>query len=103
MNEFEIVIKPGQINFAPETLAEEVIQNVITLCNTLKYSVPMDRALGVEAVFLDEAVNRARAKFTQEVIIAVRKFEPRADVTRVEFAGDSDGKIYPHVWLRITG
>ena len=100
-SEFEIWIRPQEINFAPETLAEEVIQNVITLCSTAKYSVPMDRELGVEAVFVDEPVNRARAKFTHEVIMAVRKFEPRAEITHIEFAGDLDGKVYPRIKLRI--
>lgn len=100
-SEYEIWIRPEAINFAPETLAEEVLQNVITLCTTAKFSVPMDREVGVEALFVDEPVNRARAKFTHEVIRAVRKFEPRAEITRVTFDGDMDGKVYPRVRVRI--
>ena len=101
MNELTVWIKPRDVDFAPSTLAEEVLQNVITLCSTVKYSVPMDRDVGVEAVFVDEPVNRARAKYTQEVIMAVRKYEPRAEVKRVEFTGDGDGKVYPRVTVRL--
>lgn len=100
-SEFELWIRPGEIDFAPATLPQEVLQNVLTLCTTAKYSVPMDRAVGVEAVFVDEMVNRARAKYSHEVIAAVRKFEPRAQVTRVEFTGDLDGHVYPKVWVKI--
>ena len=100
-SEFEIWLKPQEINFAPQTLAEEVIQNVITLCTTAKYSVPMDREVGINAVFLDEPVNTVRARFTQEVIMAVRKFEPRAEITRITFDGDLDGHVYPRVLMRI--
>ena len=100
-SEYEVIIRPDAINFAPQTLAEEVLQNVITLCTTAKFSVPMDREVGIEAVFIDEPVNRARAKFTHEVIRAVRKFEPRAEITRVDFDGDLDGHIYPRVRVRI--
>ena len=102
MTEYELVIKPGEINFAPQTQAEEIIQNVITICSTLKYTVPMDRELGVEGIFLDEAVNRSRAKYTQEIMLAVRKFEPRADITRITFEGDLDGNVYPHLWIKFT-
>ncbi len=101
--EFDVWIRQDEINFAPQTLAEEVIQNVITVCSTMKYSVPLDRAFGVEARFLDEPVNAARAKYTSEIIQAVRKFEPRARVTRVDFEGTADGQVFPRVRVRIVG
>ena len=100
--EFDVWIQQNEINFAPQTLAEEVIQNVITVCTTMKYSVPMDRELGVEARFLDDPVNTARAKFTSEIIQAVRKFEPRARVTHVDFDGTLDGQVFPRVRVRIS-
>ena len=101
-SELEVWIRPSEVNFAPANVAEEVIQNVITICSTVKGSVPMDRVLGVEARFLDEAMNVSMAKYRSEVIRAVRRFESRARVTRVEFAGDVDGKLRPKVWVRIV-
>lgn len=99
--DFELWIKPHNINFAPLTLQEEVLQNVLTLCSTPRFSVPLDRALGINATFLDQPVNKARALYTHEVIRAVHKFEPRAHISRVEFKGDLDGHVYPKLWVKI--
>ena len=101
MTIYELWLKPQEVDFSPSTRAEEVLQNVLTLCSTQKFSVPMDRELGLDFSFVDQPVNRARALFTQEVIMAVRQFEPRAEVTRVEFQGDYDGGVWPRVWLKI--
>ena len=37
---------PGKLNLAPETLEEEVLQNVAIIVSTPKFSVPLDRGLG---------------------------------------------------------
>ena len=34
---------PGKLNLAPETLEEEVLQNVAIIVSTPKFSVPLDR------------------------------------------------------------
>lgn len=54
--EIEVLASQQEINFAPENLIEEVAQNVRTICTTTKYSVPLDRLFGVEAVMLDRPV-----------------------------------------------
>ena len=33
---------PGKLNLAPETLEEEVLQNVAIIVSTPKFSVPLD-------------------------------------------------------------
>ena len=101
-NVYNLVIKPGVINFAPKNEAEEILQNVITICTTAKYSVPMDREFGIDGKLLDEPINTIQAKYTQEVVTAVKKFEPRAQVTRVEFTGDNDGKVFPRLLIRLV-
>ena len=101
MNEHELVIMPQSINFAPASILEEVSQNIITICTTMKFSVPMDRAFGVEANFLDDPVNSARAKICGEIMRAVNRFEKRAKITRIDFTGTLDGKIYPHIFFRL--
>ena len=41
------------INFAPVTIAEEVMQNVRMIISTIKYSVPMDREFGIDGAVVD--------------------------------------------------
>lgn len=102
-SEYELVIMPQKIDFEPPTEIDEVIQNIITICTTAKYSVPMDRAFGVDAGFVDEAVSSVKAKVSGEIVRAVKKYEPRARVTQVDFQGTQDGKVYPRLKFRITG
>ena len=103
MSEYELFLTPVQVNFAPENEVIEILQNVVTICMTQKYSVPMDREFGVDAQFLDEAVSKLRAKFKGEVVRAVKKFEPRARVTAIDFTTDLNGKVIPRIKVRIAG
>lgn len=80
-----IPLRQTSINFAPRTLLEEVVQNVITICSTVKGSVPLDREFGVDGKLVDEPENIARAKVSAEMIRAIRRFEPRAEVLSVKF------------------
>jgi hypothetical protein len=41
-----------EINLLPQTLVEEVLQNLHTLLGTPKFSVPLDRDFGLECAFL---------------------------------------------------
>ncbi len=63
--------------------------------------MPLDRAVGVDAEFVDQPVNRVRSKFAGEVIRAVRTFEPRARITRITFDGNFDGQVYPRVFVKV--
>ena len=45
---------PGKLNLAPETLEEEVLQNVAIIVSTPKFSVPLDRGLGLAQRFIDK-------------------------------------------------
>ena len=72
------------------------------ICLTQKYSVPMDRLLGIEGEFLDEAVSRMRAKLKNEVVQAVRKYEPRARVIAIDFSADLNGKVIPRIRIKIV-
>ena len=94
-------LTPSGIVFAPVNETQEILQNVLTICLTQKYSVPLDRLLGVEGEFLDEAVSRVRAKYKNEVVQAVRKYEPRARVTAIDFATDLNGRIAPRIRVKI--
>ena len=102
MTEYEITIKPGRVNFSPANEAEEILQNVITICTTPKYSVPMDREFGIDGEVIDMPINSVKSRYTQEVVKAVRTFEPRALITRVEFSAGTDGQVYPRLFVKIN-
>lgn len=102
MKEYDIeIITQQEINFMPESTEREILQNVITICTTVKGSVPMDRDFGISPKLIDEPVNVARARISSEIIQAVRKYEPRARVTRVRFKGSNNENLTPHVKVRI--
>lgn len=91
------------INFAPDSLEEEVLQNVKTILTTTKYSVPLDREFGLSATMLDDPMPIAKAKLTAEIIMAIRRWEPRARVVEVRYEGDGmDGILRPKVRLEIN-
>nr|DAV19468.1 MAG TPA: lysozyme [Caudoviricetes sp.] len=90
------------INFAPKTLAEEVLQNVRMIISTVKYSVPMDRAFGIDGAIVDRPINIAKAHLTNEIFRAVRRYEPRAIIEAIDFNGDESGKLTPIIKIRIN-
>ena len=90
------------INFAPATTVEEISQNVQTILATPVYSVPLDRAFGVNAELLDLPMPVSQAKLAAEIVQAVQKFESRVEVTKVLFTGDAvSGQLKPTVRLRL--
>jgi phage baseplate assembly protein W len=99
--EFDVTSKLEQIDFAPKNIVTEIIQNVRTIFTTMKYSVPLDRLFGVDAIMLDKPMPKAIATFQAEIIMAIRRYEPRCRVTKVSFDGDLDGRLVPRVRIEI--
>lgn len=99
----EYVVTTGQkqINFAPKTVVEEVLQNVRCILRTTKFSVPLDRDLGIDAEPLDMPIDVAKAKLVPEIFMAIAKYEPRAAVTNIDWEHDIDGILKPKVQVRI--
>ncbi|MBR0035211.1 MAG: hypothetical protein IJP54_06015 [Synergistaceae bacterium] len=102
MSEYDVYLTPSGIEFAPVNETQEILQNVLTICLTQKYTVPLDRMLGVEGEALDEAVSRVRAKYKREVVEAVKKYEPRARVSAIDFSTDLNGRVIPRIRVRIV-
>lgn len=92
----------SEVNFAPSNIYEEVAQNVKIICTTSKYSVPMDRNFGVDANFLDLPTPKAMAQIQAEIIQAIRKYEPRCKVKKINFEGNIDGKLNLKVRIAIN-
>ena len=78
----------GAVDFAPSSRTAEILQNVQTILMTLKKSVPMDREFGISGDTMDLPIATAQAKFTSEIVAAVSKYEPRAQVLKISYRGD---------------
>lgn len=89
------------IDFAPATVAEEVLQNVRTIITTVQGSVPLDRAFGIDGEVVDLPINVAKAKLTNEIFRAIRRYEPRVEVTKIAFSGEETGRLLPEVTVEI--
>lgn len=83
----------GRVDFAPASEVKEILQNVKTIISTTKFSVPLDRDFGISGDLVDTPLPVAQARLSNEIIMAVRKYEPRAKITGISFAGTSDGKL----------
>lgn len=91
-----------QIDFAPASVVEEVIQNVRTIITTIKYSIPLDRDFGIDGDVVDLPINVAQAKLTNEIFRAIRRYEPRAVIESISFKGADTGRLIPVVGVSIN-
>ena len=98
-------IDTAGINLFPQSVVEEIKQNVSVLLSTAVGSVPLDRNLGLDATLIDEPLARGMMQlrlFTRETI---QDYEPRVEVTTVDFMPNPDealnGRLYPRVVVRI--
>ena len=88
-----LVSPTAAINFCPETVAEEVVQNVRTIVATMVGTVPLDRDFG----FSWEAA----------VYDAVQKYEPRAVIDGITWKDDGtddtmDGLLHPTLTISLA-
>lgn len=92
------------LKFNPESLVEEVLQNVWLIITSAKYDFPLARSVGLDIGFLDRPIETAEALCTSEIYEQVETYEPRAKVVNVEFLNDYQaGKIIPKVEVEIHG
>lgn len=96
-------IKPGEINLFPKTLMEEVAQNVGIIIASAKFSVPLDRDFGTSHSQIDTPINLAQPRLIMEIIDAVEKYEPRAEIISIDIKQDEAqaGKIIPVVEMGV--
>ena len=89
------------IDFAPATVAEEIVQNVRTILTTIKYEIPLDREFGIDGSHVDKPMPQAQALITSEIIRQIRRYEPRAAIKKITFTGELDGRLTPRVEVTI--
>ena len=96
--------KNQQVNLAPGTVYEEVIQNLWFLYSSLEYDVPLDRALGLNATYIDKPIEAAKALATTDIYDKTEEYEPRAEITNIDFKADYErGILKPIVEVEING
>ena len=94
--------KQPAIDFAPGIVVEEVLQNVRTIITTIRGSIPLDCAFGIDGEVVDLPINVAKAKLTNEIFRAVRLYEPRAVIESITFEGDISGRLVPTVKVSVN-
>ena len=83
------------------TKDKEIERNVRVILETYKYSCPLCRDLGLNALFLDEPTEKAKSLMRAEIMSQIEKFEPRAQVLAISFETDhAEGIVKPIVTLR---
>lgn len=101
---FSVDTQCSEIDFAPDHIHTEILQNVRTILTTPRYSVPLDRNFGINAILIDVPISAAQALLTAEIIEAVEQYEPRVRVLRVIYEGDAqEGILVPKVQVEIRG
>jgi len=82
------------------TGTKEILQNVRMILATESWSAPLDRDFAWIPDALDRPQNVAQAILAQQLVQAVRKYEPRAQVTKITFDSEGDsinGQLKPIV------
>lgn len=98
----EVTSTLGAVNFAPENLLVEVIQNVKTILNTPEGTVPLDRDFGLTQDYIDAPINQAKALFADDAVKKINRYEPRAEVDEILFSGDATaGNLKPTVRIKL--
>ena len=97
-----LAISTGDINFAPASEAEEILQNVRTIITTPKFSVPLDRYFGINCSVVDRPMPVAQAQLASDIITAIREYEPRVVVTGITYEATDDGNLKPKVQVSIN-
>lgn len=91
-----------EIDFAPKSVVEEVLQNVRTIITTTKYSIPLDREFGIDGSVVDLPINVAMARLTNEIFRAIRRYETRAVIESITFRGEETGRLIPTLEVSVN-
>ena len=91
-----------KINIAPESVVEEVLQNISMILETVKNTVPLNRDFGLSSRFLDMPTPAAEAVLVSELYDAIEEYEPRAEIVNITFEKDElTGKELPRLEVEI--
>lgn len=95
-----------KINLAPQSVKDEIIQNVQCILGTVKGSVPLNRDFGTSIDSVDLPQPMAMMQLRIDIIEAIQKYEPRAIIRAIDFENETtaaaDGILKPKITLEIN-
>lgn len=101
MRKYTLTINPSKVDFAPADVLTEIFQNVNTILNTAKFSVPLFREFGNSALIVDKPMTTIRPTMIAEIVEVVEKYEPRVLVEEIKMNGEIDGILHPTITISI--
>ncbi|MEG2678596.1 MAG: hypothetical protein RR949_01585 [Oscillospiraceae bacterium] len=93
----------SRINLSPASVVEEVLQNVAIIITTPQFSVPLDRGFGTAQRYLDMPEPAAKTVMAADIIEAIGRYEPRAEIANISFEVDTGtpGRLVPVLEVNI--
>lgn len=82
--EYEVSLT-DKVDFAPESVAKEVVQNVRTILDTVVGSVPLERDIGISWDYVGKPLPVAMDMLRIAVNNAIAVQEPRAQIVSIKF------------------
>ena len=93
-------VKP--IDFSPKTEIDEIVQNVLCILRTTKFTVPLDREFGIDVGIIDAPLSpRFRARVYSDILDNIRKYEPRVSLREIDITSNAEGKAEVVATIRI--
>ena len=90
-------------NLAPQTLIDEITQNIATILLTPKGTVPLDRNFGTSWQFIDRNTPAAESTIVSDVLDAIEEYEPRVEIVDITFdTNEMTGQIIPRLEVSIN-
>ena len=86
-----IVVKASDeldLSLAPKTHADEIIQRLYILLNTVKGECPMYRDFGMNSEYLHMPINVAQTAITMAVMDGMKKYVPEVKLVNLRFETD---------------
>jgi phage baseplate assembly protein W len=91
----------GWIDFGA-TGEMEIWQCIWYILLTPIRSVCLDRDFGMDYIMIDKPMPIAQLTLTQEILMKINLFEPRARFDNIRYTGDGiDGRLSPEVTVRL--
>lgn len=101
LSEYTVSGDVQKIDFGA-TGVEEVLQNVQMIITTPAFSCPMARDFAWTPA-VDGPITIVQAKTTAQIVEAIQKYEPRAQVVQVSYSADAlNGVLKPVVKVRVV-
>ena len=98
LSEIEISFVYGE---GQEAKREEIMRNVRTILSTPVGSCPLYRDFGIDVSPVDAPMDTAKNIISVEIMEAVERYEPRAQVTEVNFEPDISGLLRAKAVVKI--